>query len=69
MTDLTKLSASGYCPACERKTRTFERQNMRVCGRCNRAFNLYTGKQMQNFAWQEVAPDVFEDCRVHETKE
>jgi ribosomal protein L37AE/L43A len=52
-----------WCPFCGTKLR-LERESQRligfrVCSRCDRKFD--DGQQVENFAWEEVSPGVFED--------
>jgi hypothetical protein len=52
MTDLTSLNAKGQCPACGKKpreTRVHRRHFMLTCIRCNRAFDIISGVQIQNW--------------------
>jgi hypothetical protein len=46
-----KLNEKGQCPVCLVKPLTYKKDNQYFCFRCNRAFSMDTGKQVNNFAY------------------
>jgi hypothetical protein len=53
------LNEKGQCPACQRKPLVYKRQRMKFCTRCNREFDIFIGKQIENWAWRSVGPFMF----------
>jgi hypothetical protein len=58
-----RLNEKGQCPVCKRKPTIYKRDRRKFCTGCDRAFDIETGEQIQNFAYQKIAPHMFErDC-------
>jgi len=51
-----KLNAKGQCPNCLIKPLRYKRHGGPhfFCHRCDRAFDIETGEQIRNWAWQQV---------------
>jgi hypothetical protein len=47
-----KLNDRGQC--CGKKPLVYKRQGMRFCIRCDAAYDLTTGEQIPNWAWQQI---------------
>ena len=47
-----KINEKGQCPVCKIKPLTYKRSNTYFCFRCDREFNLSTGIQQSNFAYE-----------------
>jgi hypothetical protein len=46
---------------CGRKPRPYKRKGWMLCTSCDRAYDLTTGEQVENFAWVKRADGVFVD--------
>ena len=58
-----RLNEKGQCPICKRKPTVYKRDQKKFCTHCDRAFNIETGEQIQNFAYRKITPDTFQrDC-------
>ena len=53
-----KLNVKGQCPTCLVKPIVYKKNPHKFCCRCDRSFNLETGEQMENWAWQAAGTDV-----------
>jgi transposase-like protein len=54
---LMKLNEKGQCPVCKIKPLVYKRQPHKFCHRCDRAFDLQTGEQINNWAWLKIGND------------
>ena len=58
-----KLNEKGQCPACLIKPIVYKRAHgsghppQKFCYRCDRSFNLETGEQQENWAWERIGDD------------
>ena len=43
--------AMNQCPHCGIKPRTYKRKGFYLCIRCDRAFDIASGGQIENYAW------------------
>lgn len=53
------LNEKGQCPPCGRKPIPYKRDGHWYCCKCNRAYSMATGEQIQNWAWV-VTPTGFD---------
>jgi hypothetical protein len=47
-----RLNELGQC--CGKKPRVYKRDRMKFCTRCDSAFDIETGEQIPNWAWQPI---------------
>jgi hypothetical protein len=47
-----RLNEKGQCPACKKKPLVYKRNKQKFCARCDRSFDIVTGEQVDNWAWQ-----------------
>jgi len=52
-----KLDEQGRC--CGRKPLVYKRDGFRFCTRCDRAYDISTGEQIENWAWIKNAAGGF----------
>lgn len=45
------INTAGQCPRCLRKPLTYKRERKLFCCRCDRAYDILTGEQINSFAW------------------
>ena len=57
-----RFNDKGQCPNCKCELRVYERKRMKMCLICDREFDIETLEQVENFAWREISPGVFEDA-------
>lgn len=46
-----KLNAKGQCPPCKRKPLVYKTTQIYFCFKCDRAYDLDTKEQVENFHW------------------
>ena len=46
-----RLNTKGQCPVCLVKPLVYKREPHYFCSRCDRAFDLHSGVQLDNWAW------------------
>ena len=49
-----KLNDKGQCPNCLIKPLVYKREPHKFCRRCCRSFDIDSGEQIKNWAWQKV---------------
>lgn len=47
-----QINERGQCPPCGRKPLVYRRRGFLFCCRCDRAYDLATGAQIPNWAWE-----------------
>jgi hypothetical protein len=47
------LNERGQCPACSRKPIPYKRTRHLFCPRCDRAYDMDSGAQIDNWAWSD----------------
>jgi hypothetical protein len=52
-----KLDEQGRCPHCLVKPLVYKRNHQKFCHRCDRAFDIHTGEQVDNWAWRKVSDE------------
>lgn len=48
-----KLNDKGQCPDCKRKPLIYKRTGHKFCPRCDRQYDIETGEQTENWAYQK----------------
>jgi hypothetical protein len=57
-----RLNEKGQCPVCEKKPRVYKGD--KFCPRCSRWFDIETGEQVPNWAYQQSSAGMFQrDCK------
>jgi hypothetical protein len=59
-----QLNENGQCPDCMKRPLVYKREQMKFCARCHRQFDIVSGKQVDNWAWKQITPGMFEDRRI-----